>query len=59
MASIKKAVIKDLVNGVGYWKKRCELAEDYIKESPCDPDIYEPQLEAWEKWQEFKKEGVG
>ena len=22
-----------------YWKRRCELAEKFIKSSPCDPDI--------------------
>lgn len=38
-----------------YWKKRCGLAEVYIHESPCDPDIYEKQSEAYWKWQDFKK----
>ena len=38
-----------------YWKKRCELAEKYIDESPCDPDIYPEQWDAWDKWQTFKK----
>ncbi len=28
-----------------YWKERCEAAEAYIEESPCDPDIYPKQLE--------------
>ena len=33
-----------------YWKKRCEAAESYIAESPCDPDIYPEQLVAYWKW---------
>jgi len=43
------------MNLVKYWKKRCELAEAYIEESPCDPDIYKEQLDAWNNWCEFKK----
>jgi hypothetical protein len=43
------------MNLVEYWKKRCELAEAYIEESPCDPDIYKKQLDAWNNWREFKK----
>ena len=43
------------MNLVEYWKKRCELAEAYIEESPCDPDIYKKQLDAWNNWCEFKK----
>lgn len=39
-----------------YWKHRCHLAEDYIKESPCDPDIYPEQLEAHMEWQKFKEQ---
>ena len=33
-----------------YWKERCLLAEAYISESPCDPDITAEQLEAYNKW---------
>jgi len=36
-----------------YWKERCELAEDFISESPCDPDINEYQAKAYTKWQRF------
>lgn len=43
------------MNLLEYWKKRCELAEAYIDESPCDPDIYKEQLDAWNNWLEFKK----
>lgn len=38
-----------------YWKKRCELAEDFIEEHPCDPDITDEQTEAYNNWCEFKK----
>tara|TARA_R110000782_G_scaffold9054_1_gene29303 strand:- start:1099 stop:1335 length:237 start_codon:yes stop_codon:yes gene_type:complete len=38
-----------------YWKKRCELAEMYIEESPCDPDITMSQLAAYSAWNHFKK----
>lgn len=37
-----------------YWKKRCELAESYIEESPCDPDITINQLAAYSAWNDFK-----
>ena len=43
------------MNLVEYWKKRCELAEAYIEENPCDPDIYKEQLDAWKNWCDFKK----
>jgi len=39
-----------------YWKTRCKLAEKYIEESPCDPDIYKEQLKAYWQWMDFKKE---
>ena len=43
-----------------YWKKRCELAEDYISKSPCDPDIYVEQMDAYNEWEKFKrKTGIG
>ena len=38
-----------------YWKTRCLLAEKYIEESPCDPDIYDEQLKAYSVWMDFKK----
>jgi|DEB0MinimDraft_10_1074344.scaffolds.fasta_scaffold30557_1 hypothetical protein len=37
-----------------YWKKRYRLAEKYINESPCDPDITKAQYKAYLKWIEFK-----
>ena len=33
-----------------YWIERCLAAEKYIDESPCDPDIYPKQLEAYNIW---------
>ena len=38
-----------------YWKQRCELSEKYIEETPCDPDIYDEQIVAYNNWTEFKK----
>lgn len=47
---------------IEYWRKRCLAAEEYIKESPCDPDITNEQAEAYFKWQDIKKDilsGIG
>lgn len=41
-------------NGEAYWKKRCELAENYIELSPCDYDVHEEQYAAYNKWLNFK-----
>lgn len=38
-----------------YWKQRCLLAEDFINESPDDPDVTENQLKAYTKWLDFKE----
>ena len=38
-----------------YWKHRCKLAEKYIYESPCDPDIFPDQFDAWDEWMKFKE----
>lgn len=38
-----------------YWKRRCELAEKFIREHPCDPDITDKQTENYNRWSEFKK----
>jgi hypothetical protein len=37
-----------------YWKTRCKLAEEYIRNTPCDYDINKEQQTAYEAWQEFK-----
>jgi hypothetical protein len=36
-----------------YWKNRCLAAEHFIDESPCDPDIYQKQMEAYNEWQKW------
>jgi len=42
------------VEELEYWKKRCELAEMYIDEVPCDSDITMNQLAAYSAWNHFK-----
>ena len=37
-----------------YWIERCLAAEKYIDESPCDPDIYPKQFEAYNHWNKIK-----
>lgn len=39
-----------------YWKERCLAAEEYIDESPCDPDITKKQIIAHDYWQMIKKQ---
>ena len=34
-------------------KERMHAAEKYISESPCDPDIYQEQLDAYMAWKEI------
>jgi len=46
---------KEMKEDLDYWKRRCELAENFIEEHPCDPDITNEQTEAYNKWCEFKK----
>ena len=36
-----------------YWKHRCLAAENFIEESPCDPDIYPKQIDAYNEWQKW------
>lgn len=48
--------IKQLISDRDYWKTRCELAEKFIEESPCDPDILDDQIKAHNEWQSFIKE---
>lgn len=48
--------MEDLNEEVIYWKTRCELAEAFIKASPCDPDITSKQIEAYQKYMQFLKD---
>jgi hypothetical protein len=45
-----------LAGRIKYWKTRCELAEAYIKETPCDPDTTPEQANAWTAWMDFIKD---
>ena len=36
-----------------YWRERCILAETYIRNSPCDPDITLNQLTSYKEWLKF------
>ena len=38
-----------------YYQKLAKLQEDFIKESPCDPDITDGQLKAYLTLENFKK----
>lgn len=42
-----------------YWKDRCQKAENYINESPCDPDITEKQIKAYSEWKEMIENPYG
>jgi hypothetical protein len=39
-----------------YWKERCKLVEFIEEVNPCDPDINQEQIEAWNKYRAFLKE---
>ena len=39
-----------------YWIERCKAAENFIEESPCDPDVTYDQIVAWEDWDFLKKQ---
>lgn len=45
--------LKNTGRKLEYWKKRCGLAERYLEESPCDPDITKKQMEAYLKYKQF------
>ena len=46
----------DNLDVVAKLKARLEAAEDYISKSPCDHDITDEQIKAYDKWQNFKKD---
>jgi len=39
-----------------YWKQRCQLVEFIEEVNPCDPDINQEQIDAWNKYRVFLKE---
>lgn len=50
-----KQEIKRLREERDQFKGLFEAANDYINETPCDPDITENQLAAWTKYNELVK----
>lgn len=40
-----------------YWEERCLAAEKFIEESPCDPDIHEDQIRAYDAWKSIVERG--
>ncbi len=40
-----------LLTEIDYWRARCEKAEKFISESPCDPDVTKGQIWANDSWQ--------
>lgn len=38
---------------IDYWKQRCLLAEQCLKESPCDPDVTSSQIKAHDAYNKF------
>lgn len=40
-------------------KELREAAEDFIEKSPCDPDIYPEQIDAWNHYQQLKQQYNG
>lgn len=51
-------VFSELCRRLEYWQKRCLAAEDYIEESPCDPDINETLWRAYRYWESVKNDQV-
>lgn len=49
----KTADSGSLLSDVDYWKQRCLLAEKCLEESPCDPDITDDQIKAWDAYHKF------
>jgi hypothetical protein len=52
-AGDRAGMIRRALDGVAYWRTRCELAEAFIEESPCDPDVTKAQAEAYQEWKAF------
>lgn len=49
-------VVSGSLIDVEYWKQKCKLMEAIDEESPCDPDITEDQIKAWQNYHNFIKE---
>jgi hypothetical protein len=48
-SNIKRSFISDEI----YWKIRCQLSEAIEASNPCDPDITEYQIKAYEDYNKF------
>lgn len=55
LQKIIESLEQKVCEGELYWKKRCELAEKCLGESPCDPDITGEQIKAHNEYNEFIK----
>ena len=58
-SEIKQLAIPVVSNSLpdkDYWKERCKLVEFIEEVNPCDPDINQEQIEAWNKYRAFLKE---
>lgn len=53
---LEEPEVEKLLKVCYYLMKRCELAEQIIKETPCDPDITRGQIKAWREYEEFMEE---
>ena len=45
-----------IINKDDYWQRRCKAAEFYIDKSPCDPDVYSDQFDAYCDWRRIVDE---
>lgn len=46
--------LENMTKEKDYWYNRCFCAENFITESPCDPDIKPKQIDAYNIWQQSK-----
>jgi hypothetical protein len=55
---VTKMLLIDFYKESYYWSKRCELVEEILRNTPCDPDLNTEQIEAWYNYKSFiKKKG--
>jgi hypothetical protein len=45
-----------IINKDDYWQRRCKAAELYIDKSPCGPDVYTDQFDAYCDWRRIVDE---